>query len=54
MPRRNKISSKYPELRRHTNTDGRRKIQNGGCKADVIRIARKLGIPYKEHTQKGN
>ena len=51
MPRRNKISSKYPELRRHTNTDGRRKIQNGGCRADAIRI---LGIPYKEHTQKGN
>ena len=54
MPRRNRLTSKFPELRRHTNTDGRRKIKNGTCRIDMIILARKLDIPYREHQQKGN
>lgn len=32
--------------RRHHNNDGRRQIKRGKTRAQVKRIARRLGIPY--------
>jgi len=54
MPRRNRSTNKFPKSRRHTNTDGRRQIQNGKTRKEIKRLARILGIPYKIQPQKGN
>ncbi len=49
MPRRNKKTNKMPYLRRHTNKNSLRGIKNGKYKREIKKLAKELGIPFREY-----